>query len=131
MDAVGRGEEVGLGPPVALPSPFPIVPVSLLRTALGSANCFAVRVMRSLNQTKNYMKSLTKAKCDPTTGLAVNAKVVPFVVSYQSPKGWLFEPLEEYLWTDVIRRSRMVVELIVAAVHISQPRIRDEKGAAE
>ena len=82
--------------------------------------------LRSLIGGEATQRSLTNAKCDPTTGRAVNVSTVPFVVSYQSPKGPVFRPLEEYLCTDVIKRSRMFVELVMAAVHISQPRSQGE-----
>lgn len=62
----------------------------------------------------------TRAKCPPTTGLALNPLTRPLGVSYQSPNGCLFNPFAAYFLTDDMNRSLTSLVEAMAAVQISQ-----------
>jgi hypothetical protein len=59
-------------------------------------------------------------RCPPTTGLARKPSGVPFVVSYQSPRGCELRPSDAHFLTELMNRSRAVVSVMIAAVQISQ-----------
>ena len=83
-------------------------------------------VLIFLRVRKQHACPLTRARCAPTAGRAAfGVNGFPVVTSYQSSKGTTPRPLEAYLTTEDISRSRVAVSVAKAAVHNSQPTDRE------
>lgn len=79
---------------------------------------YIYRLIRLMEIAKTCIR--TKAKCPPTTGLAMKPSASPLGVSYQSLSGTWLSPSDAHFLTELMKRSRVAVSVTIPEVHISQ-----------
>ena len=130
--------EVVAGPlPPVLVGPLPLVllaellPFVLLSSSAGSASWSRVVRLRCTFLKAEEHSQHTRAKCAPTTGLAMKVSGLPVSVEYRSPKGHALWRSMTYAHTTEIKASRVEDEVMKAAVNSSHPDLKLEINTRE